>query len=218
MEITYFGHSFFKIRTKTAVLVTDPFDPEIVGLKYPKVETDIVTISHHHKDHNFLERIQDKPFVINGPGEYEVKGISIFGIESYHDDKKGKERGLNTIYLIEAEGLRVCHLGDLGQKLNEEQLEEVDGIDILLAPVGGFYTIGPKEAVEVIDQIEPKIVIPMHYKAVGMTKDFDQLVGVEDFLKELGVEVDPVARFLISKDKLPEEREVVVMERKSIVL
>lgn len=215
MEISYFGHSCFKIKTKTTTVVTDPYDPEMVGLKYPKIEADIVTVSHGHTDHNFLEKIAGTPFVVNGPGEYEVKSVSIFGIESYHDNKKGKERGLNTVYLIEAEGLRVCHLGDLGQKLDEEQLEEVDGIDILLAPVGGFYTLGPKEAVEVIGQVEPLIVIPMHYKAVGMTSSFKDLVKVDDFTKELGIEVEPVKKLFISKDKLPEEREVVVLERRS---
>lgn len=196
-------------------MATDPFDPAMVGLRYPKLQADIVTVSHSHQDHNFLEKIVGEPFIIDSLGEYEVKGISVFGIKSFHDEKEGAERGLNTIYLIETEGLRVCHLGDLGVPLNEEQLKEVNGVDVLLMPVGGIYTIGPKEAVEVVSQVEPTVVIPMHYKVKGMTETFDQLVGVDEFLKELGVEVEPVKRYLVSKDKLPEEREVVVLERKS---
>ena len=214
MEINCLGHSCFRFKTKIATLVTDPFDPEKVGFKYPELSADIVTVSHPHPDHDFLDKVKGEPFVVDGPGEYEVKGISVFGVASYHDDKKGKERGQNTIYTIETEGLKICHLGDLGEKLNEEQLEEIGGVDILLIPVGGVYTIDFEEAVEIIDQIEPKIVIPMHYKERGMTKDFDQLAGVDEFLKSLGVEVTPVSRLTINKDKLPEEREVVVLSRK----
>ena len=214
MELTYFGHSCFRIKTKTAAVVTDPYDPQMVGLKYPKVEADIVTVSHDHGDHNFLEKITGEPFIANGLGEYEIRGVSIFGIESFHDDKKGSLRGLNTIFSIEGDGLRLCHLGDLGHKLTEEQLEEVNGVDILFVPIGGIYTLDFKQASEVIGQVEPLIVVPMHYKVRGMTSSFKDLAAVDDFTKELGVKVEPVSRFFVSKDKLPEEREVVVMERK----
>ena len=214
MELTYFGHSCFRIKTKTAAVVTDPYDPQMVGLKYPKVEADIVTVSHDHGDHNFLEKITGEPFIANGLGEYEIRGVSIFGIESFHDDKKGSLRGLNTIFSIEGDGLRLCHLGDLGHKLTEEQLEEVNGVDILFVPIGGIYTLDFKQASEVIGQVEPLIVVPMHYKVRGMTSSFKDLAAVDDFTKELGVKDEPVSRFFVSKDKLPEEREVVVMERK----
>lgn len=214
MEITYFGHSCFRIRTKSATVVTDPFDPAIVGLKYPKVPADIVTISHQHADHNFLEKITGQPFVIDGPGEYEVKGISVFGVASFHDEKSGSLRGSNTIYLFEAEDLRICHLGDLGQKLTEGQLNQVNGADVLLIPVGGVYTIDPDQAAAVVGQIEPQIVAPMHYKAKGMSKDFENLATVDEFLKSIGVEVKPIPKLLVTKDKLPEEREIVVMEKK----
>ncbi|MDP3955227.1 MAG: MBL fold metallo-hydrolase, partial [bacterium] len=117
MEITRLGHASFKIKTKNAILITDPFDSTAVGLPYPKVEADIVTISHEHKDHNDISKIDGDPFVINGAGEYEVKDVMIFGIPAYHDSHEGKERGKITIYTIETEGLRLCHLGDLGHKL-----------------------------------------------------------------------------------------------------
>jgi len=215
VEINCLGHSCFRFKTKTTILITDPFNPEAVGFKYPELEANIVTISHSHPDHNFLGKIKGEPFVIDSPGEYEVKGTSVFGVAGYHDDKKGKERGTNTIYAIEIDGLEICHLGDLGEKLNEEQLEEIGEVDVLLIPVGGIYTIGPKSAIEVIDQIDPKIVIPMHYREEGMTRDFDALAKVDEFLKELGVEVEPVTKLLVDKNKLPEEREVVVLQRRS---
>jgi len=206
MEITYFGHSCFRIKTKTATIVTDPYDPAMVGLKYPKLQADIVTLSYSHQNYHFLEKIAGEPFVIAGPGEYEIKEISVFGIESSK---------VNTIYLIETENLRICHLGNLVEKLGEEQIEEVNGVDILFVPVGGIETLDPRKAGEVVSQVEPLVVIPHHYQIKGMSSSFKDLATVDDFTKELGVEVQPVKRLFINQDKLPEEREVVVLERKS---
>lgn len=214
MEIRYLGHASFRIKGKKAILVTDPYD-SYIGFKMPKVSADIITVSHDHQDHNNVaavgKTVRREPFVISGPGEYEILGVSVFGIASFHDDSGGKERGKNTIYVINIDGMRLVHLGDLGHKLDDQQLEEVNGADILFIPVGSVYTIGSKMAVEVIGQIQPKIIIPMHYKVPGLTLD---LVPVDEFLKEMGVEVKPVPRLVISKDKLPEEREVVVLKRK----
>jgi len=126
--------------------VIDPYD-EKIGLKLPNLSADIVLVTHNHSDHNNVAGVKGTPFVIDGPGEYEVKEVFINGISSFHDDKEGKERGLNTIYVIEAEDLRFCHLGDLGQKqLTDEQLEKIDGIDVLMIPVGGEYTIDSSSA------------------------------------------------------------------------
>lgn len=217
MEINFLGHSCFRIRGKEAVLVTDPFDPYI-GFKLPKVAADIVTISHGHQDHNNREAVsgttkRKKPFVITGPGEYEIAGVSIFGVTTFHDTSRGSKRGKNTIYVITLDGMRVAHLGDLGHKLTESQLEEVNGADILIIPVGGTYTLDAKEAVEVIGQVEPKIIIPMHYRLPGLTIKLDP---VEEFLKEMEAEaIQPVPKLVISKDKLPEEKEVVVLKKKS---
>jgi L-ascorbate metabolism protein UlaG (beta-lactamase superfamily) len=217
MEITYFGHSCFRIKTKTTTVVTDPFDPGMVGFNYPKLEADIVTISHHHRDHDFLERILGSPFVIDGPGEYEVKGVSIFGFKSFHDGRQGAERGENTFYSLEAEGLRVCHLGDLGEKLSSPALEDAGEIDILLFPIGGVFTLGPKEETEILTAVAPAIAIPMHFRAPGINlANFGQLATLEEFTKEVG-EVKVLPKLIIAKDKLPEEREIVVLERKNIV-
>ena len=196
-------------------VVTDPFDAS-VGFKFPKVEADMVTISHDHQDHNQKQLAGGRPYVIDGPGEYEVKGVSVLGLQTFHDEVQGQKRGLNTVYRIEFEGISLSHLGDLGHPFSSGQLAELNGVDVLFIPVGGVYTIGPKRAVEVISQIEPKIVIPMHYRVPEQKGDktFGQLTGVKEFLKEIGEEVTPQPKLLVSRDRLPIEREVVVLERK----
>ncbi len=211
------GHSSFKLRGKSATVVTDPYDPEFVGLRYPKTEADIVTVSHCHQDHNFISIVGGGPFVINQPGEYEIKDVSVFGFSSYHDDKKGAEKGKNIIYLVEIDGFRICHLGDLGGGLPAELIEEIGtAVDVLCVPVGGKVTLGPNEAVELINQIEPSIVLPMHYNLPDMNqKIFGDLKPVDEFLSKMGVEDKTVLdKLTISKDKLPEETKVVILERK----
>jgi len=219
MEIQYLGHSCFRIKGKKAILVTDPHDHPRMGFKMPNVSADIVTVSHEHQDHNNVAAVtgttrRKEPFVVSGPGEYEVSGVFVFGASSFHDEEGGAKRGENTIYVINMDNMRLVHLGDLGHKLTDEQLEEVNGADILFIPVGGTYTINPKKAIEVIGQIQPKIVIPMHYKTADLDPAFGLGITVDDFLKEIGVEAKPVKKLTISRDKLPEEREVVVLKRK----
>ena len=215
MEVKFLGHSSFKIKGKEVTIVTDPYDAS-VGFKFPKVEAEIVTISHDHHDHNQKELVGGKPFVIAGPGEYEVRGVSLLGLQTFHDESQGAKRGANTVYRLEFEGVNLCHLGDLGHQLSSSQLGELNGVDVLFIPVGGLYTIGPKRAVEVITQLEPKIVIPMHYRVPEQkgNQTFAQLSGVEEFLKEIGESVTPQPKLIISQDRLPSEREVVVLERK----
>src|SRR3989344_1580615 len=135
MEISYLGHASFRLKGKQMTVVTDPYD-ERAG-KFPKdVTANMVTVSHDHGDHNQVVKIGGQPFVIDGPGEYEVGGVSVVGIHTWHDEEKGGQRGGNTVYVIEMEGLRMAHLGDLGHKLAQDQLEEMGDIDILLVPVG----------------------------------------------------------------------------------
>lgn len=214
MDIVYLGHSSFKLRGKQASVVTDPFGP-MVGLPYPKHTTaDIVTVSHDHEDHNAAGIVEGNPFVVRGPGEYEVKGVGIVGVGVYHDDTGGSERGKNTIYRIELDGISVVHLGDLGHELSSAQVDSLDGVDILLIPVGGFYTIDAASAAKVVGEIEPRIVIPMHYLTAGLDqKAFGSLAVVEAFLKEMGkADVVPQPKLTISKDKMPEEMQVVVLQ------
>ncbi len=214
VEINYLGHSSFRIRGKQKTVVTDPFD-ERVGKFPPDVNADIVTVSHDHADHNQTDKVHGSPFVVHGPGEYEVGGVSIIGIATFHDDKNGEERGNNNVYVIEIDELRIAHLGDLGHKLAQDQLEEMGRIDILLVPTGGVYTIDAKTAAEVTKQVDPWVVIPMHYQAPNR-KLSEQLAEVGEFLKEIGKpEVVPAPKYSVSADRLPEELQVIVLERKS---
>lgn len=210
MTINWFGQSCFRIEAKEGSILIDPFSKEI-GLKPPKIKDDIVLVSHGHDDHNNVEDMNPEAFLINTPGEYEKNGIAIRGISSYHDKSEGKERGLNTIYIMKTEDMTICHLGDLGQeKLDEKQVDEIGDVDILLVPVGGNYTINSKEAVGVIGQIEPKIIIPMHYKIKDMKVDIE---GPEKFVKELGLTPEKVDKYKIAKKLLPlEEMKLVMFE------
>lgn len=213
MYITWLGHSCFKIQDKIGsdgvTITTDPFDKKL-GLKPPAFESDIVTISHDHYDHNNHQALRGNPFIIKTAGEYDVKGVVIEGAESYHDERHGKERGVNIIYRIEIDGISVSHLGDLGHALDDKQLGVLAGTDILLIPVGGKYTIDAKKAVEVVSQIEPRIVIPMHYKLSGLKVDID---GVDKFIKEMGIKPTEEEKLKISKKELPQEdMELVVLK------
>jgi len=209
MIITWLGHSCFKIQDKLTpegvTVVTDPFDKS-VGLKVPRFEANIVTISHDHSDHNNVSAIKGNPFIIRGAGEYEVDKVFIEGVEAYHsEDKKEK----NIIYRIDIDEMSVTHLGDLGHTLDAKQLEQLEGTDILLIPVGENFTIGAKKAVEVVSQIEPRIVIPMHYKIPGLTV---KLEDAQKFIKELGIKPTHEEKLKISKRDLPtEEMELVVL-------
>ena len=176
MNISWYGHSCFKIQTKPkrgyeeVTIVTDPFD-KTIGLRPPQGQADIVTISHSHHDHSDPSFLKGDPFVIDSPGEYSIKKISIQGIDSFHDDEKGEKRGRNSIFVIESEEIKVCHLGDLGHILTENQVEAIGEVDILFIPVGGKYTIEPEQVKEVISQLEPNVVVPMHYKISGLKLD-----------------------------------------------
>jgi L-ascorbate metabolism protein UlaG (beta-lactamase superfamily) len=217
MEIVFLGHSSFRIKFKKAVVVTDPYGDSI-GLKLPKVTADLVTISHDHEDHNFSAGVlgtkdHPEPFVVAGPGEYEVSQVFVLGFSSYHDSVKGKERGKNTIYLLRSEGLTLCHLGDLGHVPSRKIIERLNQVDVLFIPVGGTYTLGPKEAAAVVAQIEPKVVIPMHYQLTGLNL---KLASAEDFLAEIGIKKEVEEKlFLKSSEGLLEERRVVVLKSKN---
>lgn len=214
MDITSLGHASFRIKGKKTTIVTDPYDPSI-GFKFPKVSADIVTISHDHQDHNQEKLVSGSPFVISAPGEYEVKGVFILGVDTFHDTTSGSQRGKNTCCVFEVDRLRLCHLGDLGHKLDDTQLEEIGSVDILMIPTGGVYTIGPKRAVEVVSQIQPAVVIPMHYKTQEHNKEvFAKLSEVDEFVEQMGEKPQKLPKLVISKERLPEEQEIVLLEAK----
>jgi L-ascorbate metabolism protein UlaG (beta-lactamase superfamily) len=215
MDIIYLGHSSFKISGKSASIVTDPYDSNMVGLKYPAVSADIVTVSHDHTDHNKAGQVSDSRMVIKGPGEYELVGVSIIGFPSFHDDKRGEERGKNTIYVIEVDDIRIAHLGDLGHKLEKDTIEEMGDIDILMIPTGGVYTINPTTATEVVQSIEPNITIPMHYFSPDLKQEtFSGLSKVEDFLTDCGLQEERLSKLSVKSVDLGDEQKAVVLERK----
>jgi len=215
MEIAWLGHSSFRIKGKSGTVITDPYEDSI-GLKFPRnLTADIVTVSHAHSDHNHTTAVKGDFTTFSAPGEYEIGGISLVGVATYHDAKKGQERGKNTAFVIEQEKIRLFHSGDLGHTLSREQLNIVGPIDILFLPVGGIYTIGPQEAVEVINQLEPTVIIPMHYHMPGLADTFAKLAPVDDFLKALGVKSQPQPKYTVTHDQLPEEQTVIILEPKT---
>jgi len=216
VDIWWYGQACFKIKGKNASVVVDPYNPDFVGLRPLKLEANIVCVTHDHQDHNEVSAVKGieegkEPFVISGPGEYEILGINIEGIASFHDDRQGSERGKNTIYRITIDDVNVVHLGDLGQKkLTQEQIEQLSSCDVLLIPVGGVYTINAKDAPDIIAQLEPKIVVPMHYKIEGLKVNLEPL---DKFLSTMGKKQEPASKLSVSQERLPEEVEIVVLEK-----
>ena len=208
VEITWLGHSCFRIKGSQVSIVTDPYSPDL-GYSLGKPVANIVTESHQHPSHNYAEGVGGEPKLVRGPGEYEIGGVLIIGIATFHDDEKGSVRGKNTIYLMEVDGVSICHLGDLGHVLTTEQVEELGDVDVLLLPVGGVSTIDASMAAEVIRQLEPQAVIPMHYKTPAISRPLDP---VEKFLKEMGKEMEePRPKLSVTKSTLPLGTQVFVL-------
>ncbi len=216
MDITYLGHSGFKLRGKTATLVTDPFDSG-VGFAIPIVSADIVTVSHSHSDHAAAAKVgstsrRPRPFIITAPGEYEILGVSVRAIPVFHDDQQGKLRGKNLIMIITIDGVHLVHLGDLGHSLTEAQIEDIGPVDVLMVPVGGVFTIGPQAAASVVENLDPSIVIPMHFRTEKHSDAFKELSPLADFLKAMGIESkQPQEKLTVAAGSLPEETETIVL-------
>lgn len=218
MDISYLGHASFRIKSKTGTVVTDPFD-STVGFSFPSTSADIVTVSHFHSDHNNTKAISGttrrvNPFVIDEPGEYEIEGVSVFGYKTFHDDKSGAERGENIVYVIQSEGIRVVHLGDLGHKLSEKMVETLDGVDVLMIPVGGVYTMDAKLALETIETISPSIAIPMHYRTSShKAETFGEMTEIGEFVSLYGADVREVDgdKLTVNRISLSEDTTEVVV-------
>lgn len=205
MKITWHGHSSFLIESSTGIkLLTDPFD-ESVGYNVFKKDVDLVTISHQHFDHNYTKSIKNNPRIIKDIGSYSYDNINIKGILSYHDHDLGAKRGENIIYVIEVDGFRICHLGDLGHTLSKEILDKIGAIDVLLIPVGGNYTIDGKEAMKVATSINSNIIIPMHYKTPYLSFPLD---GVEPFITAMN-NGDRLNNSSLNLDFIPETQNTV---------
>lgn len=217
MDIYWGGQALFRLKGKNATVIIDPYDPEFTGLKLPKdLTADVALSTHDHKDHNNTSVVKtpsgDVAKAFSSPGEYEIGGAVITAIPSFHDDISGAERGRNILFHLMIDGLNIVHLGDLGQsKLTEEQVAQIGEVDILLIPVGGVYTIDSKQAANIVSQLEPKIIIPMHFKIEGLKFELE---AVEGFLKEMGAEgVVAQPKLSITKEKLPEEPQVILLSK-----
>jgi len=212
VDITWYGHSCFRLKGTETALVTDPVGPES-GYQVGRLAADIVTVSHDHPGHNNLTAVAGARKVLQGPGEYEVANVLVTGVATFHDGERGAKLGRNTIFLIEIDGVRLCHLGDLGHLPRGEQLTELTNVDVLLAPVGGGTTIGATTAVEVINLLGPKMVVPMHYRTPASPRP--DLEGLERFLQEMGLATpEPQPRLTVTRQGLPKEKEarVVVLQ------
>jgi L-ascorbate metabolism protein UlaG (beta-lactamase superfamily) len=210
LDVTWLGHGCFRLRGRSAAVVTDPFPPAI-GLKLPRLDADLVTISHEHENHNYTQVMRDA-YEIRGPGEYEVAGVSVIGVPTFHDAQKGAKHGRNTVYLIEIDDVRVCHLGDLGHALDDAEAEAISAPDVLLVPVGGHTSINAAQAAEIVRQLEPRFVVPMHYAIPGLKLELDPL---DRFLKEMAVAAsEPQPKLSVSASSGEYETKVVVLEPK----
>jgi L-ascorbate metabolism protein UlaG (beta-lactamase superfamily) len=211
MEITWLGHACFRLRGKEVTVITDPFGPQL-GYTLGRVSAQIVTISHDHPGHNNAAAVGGDPHVLRGPGEYEVQDVLVTAVASYHDAERGKRLGRNTIYLLRIDDLVVCHLGDLGHLLTDQQREEMSDVDILLVPVGGKNTINAAQAAEVISQVDARIVIPMHYATAATEGKVEGLDPVEKFCREMGVEVvEPQPKLAVTRGNLPVEPQIIAL-------
>lgn len=207
MEINWYGLACFRLRSRGLTVVTDPFGPSF-GLTLPRLRGDVVTISHDVPGHNQANLVRNVEHVFDGPGEYEINGVFINGVATFHRGKVG-ERERNTAFVYEFEDLIICHLGDLGVLPDRDQMEILSRADVLLLPVGGGDTLDAARAVEVVTELEPSIVVPMHYSLPSLTLKLDT---IDKFLKELGVpRPEPVPSLKISRSDLQSEETQVVL-------
>ncbi|MCI0822640.1 MAG: MBL fold metallo-hydrolase [Chloroflexi bacterium] len=238
MEITWLGHSAVRIGGSQLVLVTDPYD-DTIGVAMPKIKADVVSVSHDHPHHSYVEAVEGDPRVLSGPGEYEIANFYISGMgtarhpnppapeleaESPSDsevegdgseqpDQQEQDRQVNTVYTFRGEGLTICHLGAIGRPLAPRQTEALSQTDVLIIPVGGHSTIDVDKAAQLVSAIEPRIVIPVHYRVDGID---EELEPVERFLGEVGAtEVSPQSRLSVTATNLPRDMTVVVLQKSS---
>jgi L-ascorbate metabolism protein UlaG (beta-lactamase superfamily) len=207
MLIQWFGHASFRIEMGSCTIITDPFNAELGYPMFPR-EADIVTISHQHWDHNASETVSGTPQILAHPGLYQLNEVMIQGFQSYHDKQAGRERGVNTIFKIEAEAITLLHLGDLGHMISQSLAEEIGTIDILLLPVGGKYTVGADEAYEIVRLLQPRVVIPMHYQTPPLSF---VLAPVEAFTSKFE-RVLKLPGLEISQPELPTETEIIILD------
>lgn len=206
-EFRWYGHNCFRIRGKDATVLTDPVGGA-TGYALSRQTADVVTLSHDDPDHANLGAIKGDFALLSGPGEYEVRDLFVTGVRTYRDAVKGAEKGRNTVYLIEIDGMTVCHLGDLGHPLTAEQAEAMPDVDVLLVAAGG--DLAPARVAEVVAQIEPKLVVPMQFRTAAGDRDRGDL---DAFVKELGVEApEPEEKLTVRPGELGETMQMAVLK------
>lgn len=208
MRVRWHGHACFEINDENTKLITDPHDGRSIGINPPQTQADIILVSHDHYDHNAVRVVQkENSEIIRDIGEREIEDINIKGIRSYHDEERGEIRGENTVFKFQMDGTSFCHLGDIGHIPDDGLVNQIENVDFLFIPIGGNFTIGPQEAKEAINMIEPKIAVPMHFKIGGLSLDIRRLepflsMFPDDKTFKLGVELDFI------KADLPESTEI----------
>jgi len=211
MDIVWHGHSCFRLNERgLAAVVTDPYDSEVVGYDKLKLRADVVSISHDASGHNNLSAIRGKPHVVNGPGEYEIGGVFITGVQTNGKSKRKEEELRNTLYVFDYNGITVAHLGNLNRVPGQAEIEALGPVNVLLLPVGGGGGLNAAKAAEVVSLIEPGIVIPMHYQTPASKL---KLAPANKFLKEMGMsDIEPEDSLKVSRTTVPEETKVVVLK------
>ena len=207
MEITWYGRACFRLKGREATVITDPCPPS-TGFVAGKHDVQLLTLSHAHPDHTYTRSIT-AGLTLTRPGEYESANVLVTGVRTFHDGSRGAERGENVVFSIEIDGVHVAHLGDLGHLLTEEQLSELGPVDVLLVPAGGVFVLPPAEAAEVVSQINPKMVIPMHFQVDGGSTD---LATVDGFLHEMAAEPIRQPKAQVTHSSLPDETQLVLLE------
>ncbi len=209
MELSWLGHSCFRLRGRELTVVMDPFGPDL-GYTLGRVHADVVTVSHDEPNHNAAAAVDGNPRLVAGPGEYEFAGVSLTGVATPRPPGQGRDVSRNTAYLVELDDVTICHLGDVAAPLGTEQLAVVKDADVLLLPVGGHCTIDATQAAELVAQVEPKLVVPMHYQTPAISLELDP---VDRFCREIGVaELTPQARLSVTRSGVPEQLTVVLLE------
>ncbi len=210
MIITYYGHALFALETADGyTLVTDPYDAS-VGYPMGRLQGDVITVSHEHHDHNNLSLVEGSPIVLRGDGVFEpIPGIRVTGFPSFHDEEQGGRRGRNTLFLMEMDGLRLLHLGDLGHELNQAALSLLGRVDVLMVPTGGYYTIDAHQAVRLVHALHPRIIIPMHYRTASSSRL--PIAPVEEFLHALDTYPSPMPILRVTKEDLCQQPHVALI-------
>ncbi|MEN6409172.1 MAG: MBL fold metallo-hydrolase [Anaerolineaceae bacterium] len=215
MEITWYGHSCFRLAERgMATVVTDPYDSRQIGYEPLKLKADIVTVSHNTAGHNFVSAVKGDPRAITGPGEYEIGGVFITGVQTNGHSKGEGGELRNTLYVVDYNGLTVAHLGDLSRVPTQPEIEALGSVKIALVPVGGGGGLNAAKAAEVISLLEPNIVIPMHYATPATGETALTLDPLSKFFKEMGISApDPIPSLKVTSiSSLPEETRVVVLD------